>query len=63
MTHQLIERTVREWVSANPKRGARTLDRLAGQTIFDAANRTTDEIADALVRLVGSIEIAESRAW
>jgi hypothetical protein len=63
MTHQLIERTVREWVSANPKRGARTLDRLAGQTIFDAANRSTDEIADALVRLVGSIEIAESRAW
>jgi hypothetical protein len=63
MTHQLIERTVREWVSANPRRGARTLDRLAGQTIFDAANRSTDEIADALVRLVGSIEIAESRAW
>ena len=63
MTHQLIERTVREWVSANPKRGARTLDRLAGQTIFDAANRTTDEIADALVQLVGRIDIAESRAW
>ena len=63
MTHQLIERTVREWVGANPKRGARTLDRLAGQTIFDAANRTTDEIADALVQLAGRIEIAESRAW
>ena len=63
MTHQLIERTVREWVSANPKRGARTLDRLAGQAIFDAANRTTDEIADALVQLVGRIEIAQSRAW
>ncbi|HEX6661320.1 MAG TPA: hypothetical protein VF067_05580 [Sphingomicrobium sp.] len=63
MTHQLIERTVREWVSANPRRGARTLDRLAGRTIFDAANRTTDEIADALVQLAGRIDIAESRAW
>jgi hypothetical protein len=63
MTHQLIERTVREWVSANPKRGARTLDRLAGQTVFQAANKTTDEITDALIQLAGRIEIAESRAW
>ena len=63
MTHQLIERTVREWVGANPKRGARTLDRLAGQTIFQAADKTTDEIADALIQLAGRIDIAESRAW
>jgi hypothetical protein len=63
MTHQLIERTVREWVSANPKRGARTLDRLAGRTVFQAANKTTDEITDALIQLAARIEIAESRAW
>jgi hypothetical protein len=63
MTHQLIERTVREWVGANPKPGARTLDRLAGQTIFQAADKTTDQIADALIQLAGRIDIAESRAW
>jgi len=63
MTHPLIERTVREWVGANPKRGARTLDRLAGRTVFQAANKTTDEITEALVQLAGQIEIAESRAW
>jgi len=63
MTRQLLERTVREWVGANPERGARTLDRLAGQTIFQAADRSTEEITEALIRLAGRIDIAQSRAW
>ena len=63
MTRELLESTVRAWVDANPKRGARTLDRLAGRTIFDAANRTTEEITDALIHLAGRTEVAASRAW
>jgi hypothetical protein len=63
MTRQLLERTVREWVHADPQRGARTLDRLAGQTIFQAADRTTEEITDALIRLAGRIDISATRAW
>jgi 1,6-anhydro-N-acetylmuramate kinase len=63
MTEQLLESTVREWVRANPKRGARTLDRLTGRTIFHAASASTEEIADALIQLAGRTEIARSRSW
>jgi 1,6-anhydro-N-acetylmuramate kinase len=59
MTQQLIEQTVRDWVGANPARGARTLDRLAARTIFNAANRSTEEITQALIRLAGRIEVAQ----
>ena len=60
MTQQLLEQTVREWVGANPARGARTLDRLAARTIFQAASRTTEEITEALIQLAGQIEVANS---
>jgi hypothetical protein len=63
MTQQLLERTVREWVDADPRRGARTLDRLAGRTIFQAADRSTGEITEALIRLAGRIDISATRAW
>jgi 1,6-anhydro-N-acetylmuramate kinase len=59
MTQQLIEQTVRDWVGANPARGARTLDRLAARTIFNAANRTTEQITEALIQLAGRIEVAQ----
>jgi hypothetical protein len=62
MTHELIDRTVREWVGANPERGARALDRLASPSLFHAA-QTTDEIAEALIQLAGRMDIAESRVW
>ena len=63
MTQELLERTVHDWVRANPRRGARALDRLASPTIFDAANRTTDDVAEALIQLAGRMEIAENRLW
>lgn len=63
MTRELLENTIRDWVGANPKRAAGTLDRLAGRTIFDAANRTTEEITDALIHLAGKTDVANSRAW
>jgi len=63
MTRELFEDTVRDWVGANPRRGARTLDRLAGRTIFDAANRSTEEITEALIHLAGRTAVARSRAW
>ena len=62
MTQQLIERTVREWVSGNPNRGAETLCRLAGPSVF-RAGQTAEEVADALIRLAGLMEIADTRAW
>ena len=62
MTQQLIERTVREWVSGNPSRGADALSRLAGSSVFHAG-QSAEEVADALIRLAGRMEIAESRAW
>ncbi|HKX92601.1 MAG TPA: hypothetical protein VJM15_09295 [Sphingomicrobium sp.] len=63
MTQQLLERTVHDWVRANPGRGARTLDRLAAPAIFEAADRSTEDIADALIQLAGRIEIARTRLW
>jgi hypothetical protein len=62
MTQLLIERTVREWVSGNPARGAETLNRLAGTGLFHAG-QSAEEVADALIRLAGRMEIAETRAW
>jgi len=62
MTQELLERTVHEWVEGNPRRGARTLDRL-GSTIFHAADRTTEDVAEALIQLAGRMEIADTRAW
>ena len=63
MTYELIERTVRDWVGANPERGARTLDRLAKPNIFHAAAHTTEEIAETLIELAGRMEIAKTRLW
>ena len=59
MTQQLLEQTVRDWVGANPGRGRRTLNRLAADTIFNAANRTTEEITAALIQLAGRIEVPQ----
>jgi len=63
MTRELLEKTIRDWVGANPKRAAGTLDRLAGRTIFDAAKRSTEEITEALIHLAGRTDVASSRAW
>ncbi len=62
MTQALLERTVREWVEVNPTRGARELDRLAPRSMFNAG-QSVEEIADALIKLAGRMEIAETRAW
>jgi hypothetical protein len=62
MTQQLLERTVREWVSGNPRRGAATLGRLAGPSPL-RAGQSAEEVADALIRLAGRMELAETRAW
>ena len=63
MTQDLLERTVRDWVRANPDRGARTLDRFAGSTIFQVGQKTTEEVTEALIQLAGRMKIAETRAW
>ena len=62
MKHELIERTVRDWVMGNPARGARELERLANVRLFQRAD-SAEEVADALIQLAGRMEIAESRAW
>lgn len=62
MKHELIERTVRDWVMSNPDRGARELERRANLTLINRAG-TAEEIADALIQLAGRMEIAENRAW
>ena len=63
MTQELLERTVRDWVGADPQRGARTLDRLAGCSIFNAAARSTEEVTEALIQLAGRMKVAETRLW
>ena len=63
MTQELLERTVHEWVGANSDRGARTLDRLAGRNLFQAADKTTEQVTEALIQLAGRMKIAETRAW
>ena len=62
MKHELIERTVRDWVISNPARGARELGRLAGIGQLHAA-QSAEEIAEALIQLAGRMEIAENRVW
>ena len=62
MKHELIERTVRDWVVNNPARGARELGRLANLGQLHAA-QSAEEIAEALIQLAGKMEIAETRAW
>jgi hypothetical protein len=62
MTQELLERTVRDWVSTNPHRGARELGRLANGAEASLA-RSIDEIADALIQLAGRKQLANTRAW
>jgi len=62
MTEELIDRTVREWVRANPVRGARTLDRL-NPSIFHAGQRSTEDVTEALIQMVGRMKVADSRLW
>ena len=62
MKHELIERTVRDWVMGNPARGARELERRTNLRLINRAG-TAEEIADALIQLAGRMEIAESRVW
>ena len=62
MKHELIERTVRDWVFSNPDRGARDLSRLAGAAMLHAGD-SAEQIADALIQLAGKMEMAENRAW
>jgi hypothetical protein len=62
MTEELIDRTVREWVGAHPVRGARTLDRL-NHSIFHAGQRSTEEVTEALIQMVGRMKVAQSRIW
>jgi hypothetical protein len=62
MTQELLEQTVRDWVYTNPHRGARDLGRLARGAAAPAA-QSVDEIADALIRLAGRMELARARAW
>ena len=60
MTQELLERTAREWVFSNPARGARNLERLASAPVEGGS---AEEIADALIRLAGRLQVAETRAW
>ena len=62
MTEELIDRTVREWVRANPRRGTQTLDRLS-PSIFHAGQRSTEDVADALIQMVGRMKVAQTRLW
>ena len=62
MKHELIERTVRDWVAVNPARGARELGRLANAGQLYAA-QSAEEIAEALIQLAGRMEIAQTRVW
>lgn len=60
MTHELVERTVRDWVLGNPERGARDLRRLAGESLIA---RDPNEIANALIELAGRLHVANTRIW
>jgi hypothetical protein len=62
MKHELIERTAREWVHGNADRLPIVLGRSPYANILHAG-QTADEVADALIRLAGQMDIAETRAW
>ena len=62
MKHQLIERTVRDWVRGNRARGARALGRLDIHSALHPG-QSADEIADALIQLAGRMELADNRLW
>lgn len=62
MKHELIERTAREWVHGNADRLSRILSRSPYANVLHAG-QTAEEVADALIRLAGQMEIAETRVW
>ena len=62
MTQELMETTIRQWVSADPRRGARDLTRLAPSAGRSVA-RSPEEVADALIMLAGRRQIAATRVW
>jgi hypothetical protein len=62
MTQELIERTTREWVSGNAHRLPRALARSPFASVLHPA-QSAEEVADALIRLAGQMEIAETRVW
>jgi hypothetical protein len=62
MTLELIERTARDWVSVDPARGARELERLADVNRVPCA-KSAEDIVEALIQLAGRKHIAERRAW
>jgi hypothetical protein len=62
MKHELIERTAREWVHGNADRLPTVLGNSAFADVLHSA-QSAEEIADALIRLAGRMEIAETRAW
>ena len=61
MTQELLERTVRDWVFSNPARGARNLDRLAGDP--QQSKESPQAVADALIELAGRIYLDHNRIW
>jgi len=62
MTQELMERTVRDWVHSNPARGARNLSRF-GEPVPANDGLSADDIAEALIRVAGRMQLAQSRAW
>lgn len=62
MKYELIERTAREWLSGNPGRGARAVERCGGPSLFHAG-QSSDDIVELLIQIAGKMELAETRAW
>ncbi|QIK79588.1 hypothetical protein G7077_12395 [Sphingomonas piscis] len=62
MTQELMESTIRQWVSADPRRGARDLSRLSPST-GRSISRSPEEVADELIILAGRRQIAATRIW
>ena len=62
MTQELIERTTREWVHGNARRLPSVLSAPRYAGILHPA-QSAEEVADALIRLAGQMEIADTRAW
>ena len=62
MKHELIERTAREWVHGNADRLPHVLGGSAFAGVLNSA-QSAEEVADALIKLAGRLEIAETRVW